>query len=193
MFQGGFFSCTVSQQEFLFFSNQETVNFSSMLLSIILSVFLFGVCQGMVDLFQKVSAFRKGVAESLGCETLIVETFKKLNGSGVKVLNLLKFLFSFLVLKPYFFLGHGLSRLISSHFSLNHEDGFNMICYHILSDLHLHRKEKCIVKWSKFESSNFKSSFFKIFRFIEQQRFNYHSVRRFATNLKTKIGLIIKI
>jgi hypothetical protein len=40
----------------------------------------------MVDLFQKVAAFRNGAAtESLGCETLIVETFKKLNGSGVKV------------------------------------------------------------------------------------------------------------
>jgi hypothetical protein len=52
------------------------------------SVFLllFDVSVGLVDLFQnRVSGFRKGATDYLGCETLIVDTFKKLGGTGVKV------------------------------------------------------------------------------------------------------------
>ena len=49
--------------------------------------FLFLVLvRGMVDLFQtKVNSFRNGVLQEVGCESLILESFKKRNGTGVKV------------------------------------------------------------------------------------------------------------
>ena len=54
-------------------------NFLVVLISVIL-------VRGMVDLFQhKVSAFRNGVTEEIGCESLILENFKKRNGTGVNV------------------------------------------------------------------------------------------------------------
>jgi hypothetical protein len=57
-----------------------------MLFKILLLASACGLAVGMVDLFQhKVSAFRNGAIESLGCESLILETFKRLNGTGVKV------------------------------------------------------------------------------------------------------------
>ena len=67
----------------------ERVLQKKMLSRIVLLLLSIHVIVGMVDLFQnKLASFRGGgESEHLGCETMIVDAFKKLNGTGHKVNN----------------------------------------------------------------------------------------------------------